>query len=100
MLRPSPGHQERQSTATARRGVCLKRQQPLFDRLTSAPAKILMESVTRQHPAMQNCFKPLWKEGIIPEQLHGNSTGGRDLACKRQQGPHQDGGPPTVCGGR
>ena len=52
--------------------VMLRRQQPVFDRITSAPAKILMESLSRQRPAMQNCFKPLWREGIIQNSYTGS----------------------------
>ena len=51
--------------------LSLKRQQPVFDRLTSAPAKILMESMSRQHPAMQNHFRPLWREGVIQNTYTG-----------------------------
>ena len=54
-----------------RRESALRGSKPVYDRITSAPAKILMESVSRQQPSMQNHFKPLWREGIIQNTSTG-----------------------------
>ena len=45
--------------------VVIRRQNCLWDRLTSAPAKIGMELITSQRRSMEKKFRPQWREGKI-----------------------------------
>ena len=45
--------------------VSVRRQTCVYDRLCSAPAKIIMEAVSREAPPLKNQFRPDWKLGNL-----------------------------------
>ena len=45
--------------------VSVRRQTCVYDRLVSAPIKIVMECVSKQFPELRNNFRPSWKDGNL-----------------------------------
>ena len=45
--------------------VSIRRQTCVYDRLVSAPIKIVMECVSRTHPHLRNRFRPSWRDGHL-----------------------------------
>ena len=45
--------------------ITIRRQTCVYDRLVSAPIKIVMECVSREFPHLRNGFRPAWKDGNL-----------------------------------
>ena len=51
--------------------ILLRRQQAAYDRICSAPAKIVMEILSREAPWLQKSFKPDWRRGLLINHASG-----------------------------